>query len=72
MTKIFVNCEHCGKKLIEKQEDGRWYFAFGKSNNGSNIIPVEIYAMGAIKIKCLRKSCHKWNIFNNFSIEEEV
>jgi len=69
MSQIFVNCIHCGKRLIEKQEDGKWYFAFGKHNEEGSI-PVEIYAMGAIKIKCLRKSCHKWNVFNNFNIED--
>lgn len=62
----FVNCEKCGKRLIEKKKDGLWYFCFGKSVVSEGEIPVEIYMYGVIKIKCLRKSCHEWNTLSHF------
>jgi hypothetical protein len=67
--KNFVCCKHCGKRLIEQQENGRWYFCFGKSKD-TLIVPVEIYIYGSIKIKCLRKSCNQWNLLNNHDLEE--
>lgn len=63
---VFHNCEKCGKRLIEKRKDGQWYFAFGKSNEVPNVVPVEMYIVGSIRIKCLRKSCGHWNTLNPF------
>jgi hypothetical protein len=61
----FVNCEKCGKRLIERKKNGVWHFAFGKSDDihGS---PVELFIFGSIKIKCIRKSCSHWNVLDCF------
>ncbi len=55
--KIFIRCEKCGKKLIERLPNGLFKFSFG----GADDPPVEIMIAGSIKIKCLRKSCKHWN-----------
>jgi len=65
MNKEFINCEICGKRLIERKENGLYYFRFGQTS-GENLIPVEIYVIGSIKIKCIRKSCNHWNEINHF------
>ena len=67
-TRQFVNCEICGKRLIEKRQN-IWYFSFGKSVLKPSA-PVEIYIFGTIKIKCLRKNCNHWNVFNCFTEEK--
>lgn len=61
----FVNCEKCGKRLIERKHN-IWYFCFGRSVLKPNP-PVEIYIIGTAKIKCLRGSCNHWNILNCFT-----
>lgn len=65
MTTTFVKCEKCGKRLIEKKENGLWYYSFGKSADEA-CSPVEIYIYGSIKIKCTRKSCRHWNVLTKF------
>jgi hypothetical protein len=55
----FVNCDKCGKRLIERKNN-IWHFAFGKSIDGPP--PVELFIIGTVKIKCIRKSCGHWNV----------
>ena len=66
----FFRCEMCGKRLIERKENGLWYFLFGKQRDKKgNILgraPVEIYIYGSVKIRCLRRGCNHWNILNFF------
>jgi hypothetical protein len=66
--KKFFICEKCGKKLIERKENGLWHFIFGKDRDKEgNLIgrpPVEIYIYGSIKIRCLRRGCGQWNVLN--------
>lgn len=66
MTSVFVNCTKCGKKLIEKRQDGLWHFCFGKPSSEEKNMPVEMYIFGSIRIKCLRKSCNEWNNLSHF------
>jgi hypothetical protein len=66
MIPEFVSCKKCGKRLIERKEDGLLYFAFGKSISEGPNIPVEFYIYGSMKIKCIRRSCKHWNLINNF------
>ena len=62
---IFLYCEKCKKKLIERREDGLFVFKFGKSSE-SNRIPVEIYIYGSVKMRCIRGTCGHINVFNYF------
>ena len=77
--KMFVVCEKCGKKLMERLPNGIWSFRFGRpspedKNNVTpieKIIPVCMQIHGSLKIKCLRKSCRlkfpdHWNVLNFF------
>ena len=64
----YFKCENCGKTIVQRKENGLWYFAYGKQRNeeGKFITasPVEIFVYGSIKIKCWRKECYHWNTFN--------
>jgi len=77
--RIFMRCELCGKRLIERMSNGLWSFSFGRPSpeDRSNpteiekIAPVRMLIHGSIKIRCLRKSCRlknpdHWNILNFF------
>ena len=77
--RIFIECEVCGKRLIERLPNGLWSFSFGRPspedrNNPTLmelIAPVRMLIHGSIKIKCLRKSCRlkypeHWNTLNFF------
>ena len=56
--KVFVCCEKCGKKLIERLPNGIFKFIFGGRQQPP---PVEIFIYGSLKMRCLRKSCGAWN-----------
>lgn len=60
---MFISCEVCGKKLIERKPNGIFHFMFGRSKVGS-IVDIEIY--GSVKMVCSRRSCRHVNIFNYF------
>ena len=63
----FITCKKCGKKLIERRQNGLWHFIFGKpGGNGNNFIPVEMFIQGNIKMKCLRRTCGHWQTLNYF------
>jgi hypothetical protein len=68
MANILISCKFCGKKLMERQEDGLWHFVFGriKDRNGqfTGDAPVDMFIHGNIKIKCIRRTCRKENILN--------
>jgi hypothetical protein len=77
--RIFIKCEVCGKRLIERLPNGLWSFSFGRPipedrNNPTmmeKIAPVRLLVHGSIKIRCLRKSCRlkypdHWNVLNFF------
>lgn len=68
---IFMRCELCGKKLIERMPNGLWRFVFGKNPESPDLPPVEIQIHGSLKMRCLRRSCRTenpnfWNILNFF------
>lgn len=56
----FVNCEKCGKRLIERKNH-IWHFTFGKSKDSVDA-PVDLFIIGTVKIKCTRKTCNHWNV----------
>jgi hypothetical protein len=62
----FVVCELCGKRLIERLPDGLLRFHFGK-DPVTDSSPVEMQIYGTVKMKCIRKSCNHWNVFNGFT-----
>lgn len=61
---MFIDCEKCGKKLIERGSNGIWYFKFGKQGNNRFIVNMEIH--GSLRITCLRRSCQHVNVLNYF------
>lgn len=63
--RVFVNCEKCGKRLIERLPNGMWRFIFGKGEDRTDP-PVELLIHGNLQIKCLRRSCGHKNILNFF------
>ena len=70
--KVFVYCEHCGKKLIERLPNGFFRFVFGKSKDGygNSTPPVDITIQGNLKMKCIRRSCRRDNIINMLPFTE--
>jgi hypothetical protein len=77
--RIFIECELCGKRLIERLPNGLWSFLFGRPTPEDKdnptlmeqIVPVHMLIHGSIKIRCLRKSCRlknpdHWNVLNFF------
>lgn len=66
MTKNFCYCEKCNKKLIERLPNGLWKFVFGKKAESAKTPPVYMVIHGSIKMKCIRRSCGHWNVFNYF------
>lgn len=61
---MFVICEKCGKKLIERLPNGIWRFRFGKREGGVSVVDMEIH--GSIKMKCLKRTCNHINVLNYF------
>ena len=57
----FMLCEKCGKRLIERKANGMFKFVFGGKSNPP---AVEMYIVGSIKMRCLRKSCGHWTEMN--------
>jgi len=61
--KVFLQCDVCGKNIIERLPNGLFRFMFGKKGE-EDFPPVEILIHGNIKMRCLRRSCKEWNVFN--------
>ena len=69
--KMFLYCEECGKRVLERMPNGLFKFVFGRNQNDPGKPPVELFVHGSIKMRCLRRSCRTehpdhWNIFNFF------
>jgi hypothetical protein len=73
--KLFLVCEKCGKKMIERQPNGLFYFIFGKKKDREGKLyefcPVEIMIHGSVKMRCLSRECGHWNVFQYFPSEIE-
>jgi hypothetical protein len=66
---MFVRCEKCGKKLIERLPNGLWRFKFGRRNGSDQpVIDMEIH--GSISMRCLKRTCGHTNILNYFPPSE--
>jgi hypothetical protein len=64
---VFINCQFCGRRIIQRKANGLFYFAFGKPGSSDTAsAPVEIEIHGSVRIKCFRKSCRQWNTLNYF------
>lgn len=81
MGKNFYKCERCGKKLIERLDNGLWKFAFGRQRTeieGEEYIDtnefcpvVEMLIKGSIKMKCIRRECGHYTILPYFPNSED-
>jgi len=60
-----ARCKKCGKKLLERKDNGLWVFQFGQY--GADHKPVvEMQIHGSVRMTCLRKSCRHENVFDFF------
>jgi len=66
----WINCEKCGKKLIQRKENGIFLFRFGKSSSQESFVEMEI--MGSVRMKCFRRGCGFMNVLNFFPNNFEV
>ena len=68
--RIFLTCEKCGKRLIERMPNGLFRFIFGKKKDSMgkllDFTPVYILIHGSVKIRCLTRTCGHFNMFNYF------
>jgi hypothetical protein len=68
--RIFLTCEKCGKRLIERMPNGLFRFIFGKKKDSMgkllDFTPVYILIHGSVKIRCLTRTCGYFNTFNYF------
>ena len=68
--RIFLVCEKCGKRLIERMPNGLFRFIFGKKKSVdgslSDFSPVYILIHGSVKMKCLNRPCGHESVFNYF------
>jgi len=64
-----INCEKCGKKLLERKSNGVWKLRFGRRGEKSEPI-VDLEIVGSLKMKCLRRSCGHVNILNFFPSQQ--
>lgn len=61
---MFIPCERCGKKLIERLPNGLWVFKFGKRDGSEPVVDLEIH--GSLSMRCLRRTCRHMNVLNYF------
>lgn len=61
---MFIVCQKCGKKLIERLPNGIWRFRFGKRYGGLPVVDMEI--SGSLKMLCIKRTCRHVNILNYF------
>lgn len=68
--KVILKCWKCKKNLIERLPNGIFRFMFGKKGEYDSA-PVEILIHGNIKMRCLKRTCREWNVFNFFPFQEQ-
>ena len=49
--------------MIERLPNGCWKFVFGTNKETQGDPPVEMIIFGSLKMKCLRRTCGKFNSF---------
>lgn len=67
--KLFLHCEFCSKRLIERLPNGLFRFIFGGGNQGVDSPkppPVDMLIHGSLKMRCTRRTCREWNVLNYF------
>ena len=70
LDKIWVRCEKCGKKLLERKSNGNFSFRFGSRPGSPPVVEMEI--QGSIRMTCIRRSCRAENTFTFFPPSFEV
>jgi hypothetical protein len=71
MSKKFIFCERCNKKMIERLPNGVLKFVFGRNPDSEGPAPVEIHIYGSVQMKCLRRTCKHINTINLFPMINE-
>ena len=81
MSKGFIRCVKCGKKLMRRRPNGLWSFAFGHFSGNTKVVigdreieigsTVQMEIFGSIKMRCIRRSCRLehpnfWNVLTFF------
>ena len=61
---MFICCEKCGKKLIERMPNGLWRFRFGTAHGKDKRPIVDMVINGSIKMRCIRRGCDHENVLN--------
>ncbi len=67
---MFIVCEKCGKKLIERLPNGLWRFKFGKREGGFPVVDMTI--QGSVQMKCIKRTCSHINVLNYFPPFDKV
>ena len=60
----WINCQQCGKKLLQRKQNGIFIFRFGRSSSQESFVEMEI--MGSVRMKCFRRGCGSINVVNFF------
>ena len=60
----WINCQQCGKRLLQRKSNGIFIFRFGRSSSQESFVEMEI--MGSIRMKCFRRGCGFTNTINFF------
>ncbi len=70
--KNFLVCEKCGKRLLERKENGFFHFIFGKKRDKDGSMreytPVDILIHGSVQMRCISRDCNHINTFNYLPI----
>jgi len=69
VTKTFLHCSKCNKRLLERLQNGLFKFIFGggTARSGEDIPPpIDMKIHGSIQMKCTRRTCRELNTFQYF------
>lgn len=55
---MFIKCDKCGKKLIQRLPSGLYRFKFGTPRGKDKKAVVDMFISGKIQMRCLRHNCN--------------
>ncbi len=68
--KIFLTCEKCGKRLLERLPNGFFRFIFGRKREKDGTMreytPVDMLIHGSVQMHCISRECNHVSTFNYF------